>query len=360
MLVGTFVIVALLSGSAAALTAHLLTHPSLQFATPGPDRRIGTPDDVVVTGATMLGPQDSGQNTHSAASFAYLIGSNVSNFPDDSTYDYILFVDGDIEFAPNLAASTASDVQLDITGGTLRSTTEFMFHGGMRGEAQTPVAGVVHLDPMTGAGTFTLSGHFSPAEVGADFVLMSQTLSGTTTILLADKFGKIADPYLDQLVVLLPSNATALILAEVTGHVTEATHQGWPSRGVLVAYTTDALGCVSFLTGVPCSGGGGNCASFSECEPPLTAALPPVAGAPKKNKPTAKRLKALATSAHGNFGKATGASGKKQARFYKKACTALKTLASVAGKANGKGRLGVDLGAIQAAVAKLRSFIPGC
>src|SRR5262249_30768382 len=104
--VGVVVVWMLVAGRAWGITAHLLTHPRLQSAPPRPDRRSGTADDVIVTGPAMVGPQDSGQNTHSAASFAYLIGSNVPDFPDNSTYDYILFIDGDVEFSIDMNAST--------------------------------------------------------------------------------------------------------------------------------------------------------------------------------------------------------------------------------------------------------------
>jgi hypothetical protein len=62
------VLVALVSGPAWALTASLITAPSLVNHLPGVDMEIGTGDDGVASGT--LGNNASGPNTHGAASFA--------------------------------------------------------------------------------------------------------------------------------------------------------------------------------------------------------------------------------------------------------------------------------------------------
>lgn len=353
---------------AAALTANLITAGSLVSKTPGNDLRIGTVDDTTVASPSGVGSNDSGPNTHGAASFALLRGSAGAPFPtwgSGSGFDYLLFVDGTITFTTNYNASTPSDLVLDIAGCAMRSTAEFNYNGGNpggRGEAMTAgCSGTAHFNPGNGAGSVVLSGTFSaPFD---SFALANQTLTadpGRATIVRRSQFGTSGNAYVDTVLApLVPASATAIVLVEFKGRTNEATHQDWASVGVLAAYTTDDLGCTDVFPSLMCPGGGG-CTDAATCETALRGLLPDPAAVSRKSKATATRLRALEKRAANALARARGASRKRQTHLFKQACTALKGLLRLAQKADAKHRLGVPLGSIQSAVTKLEGFVPAC
>jgi hypothetical protein len=342
----------------AALTAHLITAPSLVNHTFGTDLRIGTADDTVTNAA--LPPNDSAPNGHGAASFSLLTVPGA----DPLNYAYILFVDGTIEFTPNYAGSTADNLVLTVAGGSLRSTDEFNYPS--RGEATTTISGgTAQMNPMTGAATVDLTGTFTVNVGMATLSLANQTLTaapGKAKIVVPAVFGHSGDAYVDQVLVpLVPNTATAIVLVEFTGTVssTDPDVNGAPSLGVLAAYTTDDLACPG-LFGALCSGGtGGGCGTIPACRTSLSGTLPsPATSANKKAKHVAKKLAALSTKADKALDKAAASSGKKQTRAYGRARKALQALLVVAGAADAKGTLGVPLAPLTAAVNALIALIP--
>jgi hypothetical protein len=366
--------------SAAALTAHLITDASLVNKTPGEDVRIGTDDDEIFTGG--WGPGDEGPNTHGAASFALLYGSSGAPTPTYGTapylsygFDYALFVDGTITFTPNYSRSSANDLVLTITGGSLRSTAEFNY-GGNRGEATSAgLLGVGHYDPTAGSATVQLSGTFSTTDGAPAIALGNQTLAadpGTAVIVLHSSFGSSGNVYVDAVLTpLVPPTATAIVLVEFTGRVDEATHQDWPTHGVLAAYTDENLGCTDVFPALLCPGGttttvpgGGGvttttvpCATYAGCEPAVLAALPVPSAVAKKARPTARMLAALEHAASANVARAASATGPKHARLVKRARSGLGRLLAKARAADRKGRLGVALAPLEAAVTQLLTFV---
>lgn len=365
------------ASAALALTAHLIAGASgpLKDRAPGEDLRIGTADDVVVSHPSGVGSNDSGPNTHGAASFALLYGFAGAPFPTWSAgplfgFDYVLFVDGTIEFTPDWAASSPSDVVFQITGCGLRSTAEFGYDAGSpgsRGEASTTgCTGTAHLDPMTGTASVVLSGTFTaPFD---PIPLLDQTLSaapGDAKVFLRSQLGTTGDPYVDDVLTpLLPDAATALLVVEFMGRTTEATHQDWASRGVLAAYTVDDLGCAG-LPVLPCGSTttttlpGGGCTSFATCEPTLLAALPDVATTRGGARRVARTLRKLERKAARSFEKSATAPAVRRLRLYAKTRTALERLATVAARADGRGRLAVPLGPLRDAVTLLLGVVPG-
>lgn len=343
-------VVTLLAAAADPFTATLFTSANFANVSPGPDLRIGTSDDGANFGAS------SGPNT-GAVSFALLKANAGVPIPaDGNDFTNVLFVTGGLQFTADLAASTADDLVVKVTGGTLDSTTDFGFPG--RGGASTPVTGTAHLAPMTGAATIVLSGTFMPQSSPA-FLLSNQTLTtdaGKGVVVFKSHFGASGNAYVDQVLTpLAPANATAIAFFEFTGRVkgTDCCND-WPTRGVFAAYTTDDLGCADLAACLANAG----CRTFDTCEPELLKALPVAANVPKKSRATAKRLRALDLAARKAFDKTIGASPAKQKKFYKRAKSALNALAKLATAADQKQKLGASLAPIQAAVTKLLGFIP--
>ena len=378
ILLATALLVFVAPPTALALTAYLVASGSgpLKDHAPGEDLRIGTADDVIVSHPQGVGPSDSGPNTHGAASFALLTASAGGPFPTWSAgplfgFDDILFVDGTIDFTPDYAASTLSDLVVQITGCGLRSTAEFGYAGGgpgSRGEATTTgCTGAAHFDPMTGAASVVLSGTF--AAPFDSIPLLNQTLTaepGKARIFLRSQLGSSGDAYVDTVLTpLVPAGTTALMLVEFTGRIDEPTHQDWASRGVLAVYTLDDLGC-GLLGVLPCTAStttttlpGGGCATFATCEPVLLAALPDPAVAVGRARKVARSLRKLERKAARAFTRAEAASGRRQTRLRRKTHTALERLATVAASADARGRLGVPLAPIQAAVTLVLGVVPG-
>jgi len=348
---------------ASALTATLITSNSLVHHTPGTDLRIGTADDGTVSGA--IPPSSSGPNTHGAASFALLNAGGAP--PDSSNFTYILFVDGTIQFTTNYAGSTAGDLVLNVTGGSLRSTAEFNYP--TRGEATTTIStGTAHLDPMTGAATVQLGGTFAPSTASS-FALANETLTaapGKATIVLTSMLGSSGDTYVDTVLApLVPQSATAVVLVEFTGTVQSAgCCTGFVTHGVLAAYTTDSLGCADVFPQL-CPAGGtttttvAGCATIDTCRTSLGSTLPdPTTAQGKKEKTVAKKLVKRDAKVNTVLDKATTATGKKQQKLYAKARKLLAALLTAAEAANGKGMLGVPLAPLQTALNALLAAIP--
>ncbi len=104
----------------------------------------------------------------------------------------------------------------------------------------------------------------------------------------------------------------------------------------------------------------GGCKTIAECQAGLDATLPdPTAAADAKSRKVAKRLAKRDRKSDGKLAKAAAATGTKQARKYAQARTALGKLVTLARAADGKGRLGVALAPIEAAVSALLAVIPG-
>ncbi len=91
----------------------------------------------------------------------------------------------------------------------------------------------------------------------------------------------------------------------------------------------------------------------------LSPVLPDPATVEGKRKTVARTLAILKRKAQANIEKGQGASGKQQARRYKKACNGLRKLIAIAAKADEKGTLGVSLAPLADALGALRSEL-GC
>jgi hypothetical protein len=346
---------------AAAMTATLLTDPSLVDHTPGPDLRIGTPDDGVLS--DDVGILHSAPNVHGAASYALLSAGPVPvpGFnPEANDYAFVLFVDGTLEFTPDFAASTASEIVVAFTGGSLRSTAEFDHP--TRGEATTTIAGgSAHMNPMTGEGQVQWSGSFSQiATPLADEVLTSAP--GKGWIVPAPQLGQTGDPYIDDVVTpLLPPDTTALVVVEFTGTVQTDVEccSGFTTLGVLVAYTTEALGCSE----LPCEGsggGGGGCATMETCRARVRDALPDETEAPNpKTFRAARKLAKRFAKLEGTLARAATSTDPKQSRLYGKARRQGEALKTTATTLDRKGLLGVPLAALHATIDDLVALIPG-
>ena len=357
--------VAVLCGTApdaAAITATLLTDPSLADHTPGADLRIGTADDGVLS--DDVGILHSGPNAHGAASYALLTGGPVPipGFnPEANDYSFVLFVDGTLEFTPDFAASTASEIAVAFTGGSLRSTAEFDHP--TRGEATTTIAGgSAFMNPMTGEGQVQWSGTFSQIPTPlTDEVLSSAP--GKGWIVLAPQLGQTGDLYIDDVVTpLLPPSTTALVVVEFTGTVQTGGDccTGFTTLGVLVAYTTEPLGCVE----LPCEGSGGGggsggCSTVDTCRARIRDALPDETEAsnPKEFRAARKLAKRFA-KLEGTLARAATSEARKQPRLYGKARRQGEALQTTAATLDRKGLLGVSLATLETAVDALLALIP--
>jgi hypothetical protein len=343
---------------ASAITATLLTHPSLVDHTPGPDLRIGTADDGIL--ADDVGNLHAGPNAHGAASFALLAGGPmpIPGFnPEANDYDFVLFVDGTLEFTPDFAASTADEIAVTFTGGTLRSTAEFDHP--TRGEATTTIAaGTARLNPMTGAGQVQWTGTFSKIPTPlADEVLTAAP--GKGWIVLAPQLGHTGDAYIDGVLTpLLPDDVTALVLVEFTGTVQTGGDccTGFSTLGVLAAYTTEPLGCGE----LPCPGSGaGTCDSVDTCAAGVRDTLPDEGtAADRRAARAAHKLGKRFAKVERTLERAAARTGNKQVRLYKKVGHQVEKLGRTAAKLDGKGLLGVPLATLQAALDALRALLP--
>jgi hypothetical protein len=342
---------------ARALTAHLITGTSFVNHDPGPDLRIGSSDDGVLSGA--IPPNASSPNVHGATSFALLRTAGPT--PTYSNFEYVIFVDGTLEFTPDWASSSVSSLVLRIDGGSLRSTAEFGYPG--RGEATTDIVGTMaQANLLTRASSAQITGNFVPAS-GA-FPLNNEILSadpGLTVITPRVNFGHSGDLYMDhELTPNVPANATAIICVEFTGTVgTPGDHQGFTTHGVLTAYTTDELGCGDLFPDLCPPNAGTTCTTFDACATALASVLPiPATAVTAKEKRIAVRLAQLAGKASGFYQHAAKRTGRPRRRLLQRAQTTLVRLMGVATTANKHGTLGVSLDALAAAVNALRATIP--
>jgi hypothetical protein len=351
---------------AAAITATLLTDPSLVDHTPGADLRIGTADDAVLS--DDVGILHSGPNAHGAASYALLSAGPVPvpGFnPEVNDFSFVLFVDGTLEFTPDFAASTASEIAVAFTGGSLRSTAEFDHP--VRSEATTTIAsGAAHMNPLTGEGEVQWTGTFSQIPTPlADEVLTSAP--GKGWIVLAPQLGQTGDPYIDDVVTpLLPPSTTALVVVEFTGTVQSGGDccTGFTTLGVLVAYTTEPLGCAE----LPCEGSGGGgggggpggCSTLDTCRLRVEDALPDETEAsnPKEFR-AARKLGKRFAKLEATLAKAATSTEPKRGRLYDKARRMGEALKTTAAKLDQKGLLGVSLATLQRAIDGLVAAIPG-
>jgi hypothetical protein len=242
----------------------------------------------------------------------------IGGSPQTNGYDYILFVDGTLEFTPNYAASTADNLVVSVTGGSLRTTAEFSYPA--RGEAMTTLSGgTARMNPMTGAGSVQLSGTFTPSTSPA-FMLTNETLTaapGAARIVPRSQFNADPTGYVATVLVpLVPANATAIVLVEFTGTVqSPGCCTGFVTVGRLAAYTTDDLGC-SDVFPVLCGGRSGGCTDVASCGAQLGSALPdPASAQSKKGRKVATKLRALAAKAEKLLGRAATATGKKRAKL---------------------------------------------
>ena len=102
----------------------------------------------------------------------------------------------------------------------------------------------------------------------------------------------------------------------------------------------------------------GACTTIAACGTALDAALPDPAAAAGKSRKVARRLAKLGKKAMGKLAKAGQTTGKKQAKVYRQARAALTKLLATARAADGRGRLGVSLPALETAVDTLLALVP--
>lgn len=126
--------------------------------------------------------------------------------------------------------------------------------------------------------------------------------------------------------------------------------EGWTGSQLLGGVTIEFV-APHFAT-VPC-------ASITECYTALGTTLPdPTTAADKKTKRTALNLQKRYRALGRRLTRAAGATAKKRARLYKKARKLVQAVGTAAQHADDKGRLGVPLAAIQAAVTALVGQLP--
>lgn len=274
---------------------------------------------------------------------------------DGDDFDYILFFDGTMDLTPN-PASTATTIVLDITGGTMQTTPEFT--PGRVGGTLTDLAGSITFNVAQASATADISGQFSdPAFMTT---IMSQTVTagpGNAVAVMRPAFGASGNTYLDgTLTPLLPADAGEAALVEFTGTVNGVVCcTSFGMRGVFALYGTAGAPGATTTTMLP---GGGGCVSVAACGAALDATLPSTASTDPKVRKTATKLGKIATAGKTKLGQAESASGKQQTKLYKKARSLLNKLLAKARAADGKGRLGVPLAPIEAAVNALLARIP--
>jgi hypothetical protein len=341
---------AILAAPAFAPAETLVTAPSLVNKTPGADLRLGTADDG--TSAGTIPPNASGPNARGAASFALLKqdGSIPANGND---FDYIIFIDGTLDLSPDLATSTASTLVMNITGGTLQTTPEFV--PVRTGGTLTGLGGQVSFGLADGSATAQFSAQFSDPSFAT--AIMNQPLTaapGMSVVVMRPSFGSSGNAYVDGVLTpLVPANATDLTLIEFTGTAsgTVACCMNFGVRGVFAVYGTDGS---TTTTTLPPSG----CKTFQSCGTALDGTLPPTSSPDRKVRATAKQLRNLAGAARTNLNKAPNAKPAKQKRLFRTARAKLKALLKAAGKAAAKNRLGVPLQPIVDAGNALLALIP--
>jgi hypothetical protein len=103
----------------------------------------------------------------------------------------------------------------------------------------------------------------------------------------------------------------------------------------------------------------GACTTIPACQAALDATLPdPATAADRKSRKTAKKLMRFDRTADTKLAKAETASGSRLAKLHRQARTALEKLLAAARTADAKGRLGVPLAQIEAAVTALLALVP--
>ena len=342
-------VMAVLLATGAARGDTLITAPALVNRTPGADFHLGTADDG--SASTSVGPRQSGANARGAAS--YLLLKEDGSIPaNGNDYDYIIFFDGSLELTLDTAASTAESAVMHIVGGTMQTTPEFT--PGRTGGTLSALSGTITFGVNDGSAAAELSGQFDdPAFTTA---IMNQTANaapGMSTIVMRSGFGASGSAYVDDILTpLVPTDAGQIALLEFTGTVTGvvACCSNFGMRGVFALYRTE---------GSPGGGGGGGpCATIDECGAGLHDALPPIDNADPKLRKVAVKLAKLAEAAKAKVEQTAGAPDKKAARLRKSARSKLKKLLAQARQADRKGRLGVSLATLEAAVDALLAQIP--
>jgi glucose/arabinose dehydrogenase len=103
----------------------------------------------------------------------------------------------------------------------------------------------------------------------------------------------------------------------------------------------------------------GACTTIAACATALDAALPhPAAAADGKSRRVARQLAKLGKTAARKLDKAARTTGRKQAKAYRQARAALTKLLATARSADGRGRLGIPLPALETAVNALLALLP--
>jgi hypothetical protein len=119
-----------------------------------------------------------------------------------------------------------------------------------------------------------------------------------------------------------------------------------------VAYLAGAVRRVAAVGAVACG-------TVEACQAALDAARPDPAAAPDaKLRKVARKLAAFDRKADAKITKAGGATDPKRTRLYAKARKLLEKLRAAAVTADGRGRLGVPLAALVAAVDALVALLP--
>ena len=348
------VVLALAAAPGMARAETMLTHPSLANHAPGPDFHIGTADDVV--SSSPLGPNMSGPNVRGAASYL-LLKTDGSQPTDGNDYDYIIFFDGNLDLTPNAGSSSSTVAVLDITGGLLQTTPEFT--PGRTGGTLGSLSGMVSFYVNNSSALAVISGMFSDPMFMTSIMSQQATAGpGKAVVVMRPMFGGSGNAYLDTtLTPLFPADAGEAALIEFTGTVSGVMDccSNFAMRGVFALTGTEGSPGATTTTTLP---GGGGCTTVTSCGTNLDGTLPSTSSTDKKVKKTAVKLGKLATTAKAKLGAAATATGKKQTKLYKMARTLLNKLLAKATAANTKGRLGVDLAPIQAAVNALLALIP--
>lgn len=334
---------------AAALAKTLVTAPSLVYKTPGADFRVGTGDDGTFSGP--FGPNLSGANARGAASYI-LLKQDGSIPATGNDFDYIIFFDGTLDLSADLAMSTASTLVMNLTGGALQTTPEFVpRHDG----SLTGLTGQASFNLTDGSATAQLSGQFSSPEFAS--AIMNQNLSaapGMSVVVMRPSFGSSGNPYVDTVLTpLVPASASDITLIEFTGTAsgTVACCMTFGVRGVFALFGTDGTTTTTLPPGA--------CTTFQACTTVLDGTLPPTSNPNAKMRATAKQLTRLAGAAKTKLAKAQAATKPgKQKRLFKSARSTLNALLKAATKANTKGRLSVKLQPIADAVNALLGLIP--
>lgn len=230
------------------LTFNLITDAAALNHYPGPDKLIGTADDVVSNQPAGFGPSDP----NSPASLSYFTVKFAGSIAQQTEFqgDVIRFQTGSLDISATLNKGNSFNVIL--TGGTLSGTVANPFIGrsittlGEQFGNPDGLSAAFATNQLTG--TFDHSTHTPDTQGGpGNFPFPDQDImSATVVVVKKADFGSSGDAYMDNVVApLITSPAvTGILRVEFEFLETQVPNMGLNGalvQGVLVATTSDEI-----------------------------------------------------------------------------------------------------------------------